>query len=374
MRIGIDISVLNEPNRTGIPVYNYELVKALLKVNNKDQFVLFAFAPFANFNYMKNLEFKNYPNVEMRIYKMPARFFRLMFLFWQKLNWPDIEFFTGSIDLFHSFNWFLPPQRNGKKIATVFDLTSITNPEWHNKKTTQLDIIRFQRIKKLADLVIAISESAKRDFLEFSPNSRVEVVYPAANGLFKENINEKKIHQILKKYNLKPGYFLSVATLEPRKNIALLIKAYLKTNSSRQLILVGGQGWKNNEIMELARKNKKKIILLGFIPTKDLPVIYNQSLCLLYPSLYEGFGIPVLEALKSGTVVVTSEISSLPEVGGQAVIYVDPYNIKSVIGAIKKAESGRYHRKIFINSGLKQSKKFSWKKSALALDRIYHNL
>src|SRR5690242_8574057 len=155
--ICLDISVLNEKQKTGIGVYTYELIKSFLEINRDDKIILFGISTLQTYSFLKNIEFKNYPNVELKIYKMPAKFFRTSFLLWQKLNWPTIEKFVGAVDIFHSFNWNLPPQKKGKVVATVFDMTSLLFPSLHLEKTTQLDRIRLKRIKKFADLVITIS-------------------------------------------------------------------------------------------------------------------------------------------------------------------------------------------------------------------------
>ena len=159
MVIGIDISVLNDYQKTGIGVYTYGLIKALLLKNKKDKFILFGIATFSTFDHLKNIEFKKYPNVELKIFKLPAKFFRIAFLIWQKLNWPSIENLIGPVDIFHSFNWYFPSQRFGKSIATVFDMTPILYPNFHQEKTVQLDKNRLERIKETADLVITISEN-----------------------------------------------------------------------------------------------------------------------------------------------------------------------------------------------------------------------
>ncbi|EKD96114.1 MAG: group 1 glycosyl transferase, partial [uncultured bacterium] len=224
MVIGIDISVLNDYQKTGIGVYTYGLIKALLLKNKKDKFILFGIATFSTFDHLKNIEFKKYPNVELKIFKLPAKFFRIAFLIWQKLNWPSIENLIGPVDIFHSFNWYFPSQRFGKSIATVFDMTPILYPNFHQEKTVQLDKNRLERIKEMADLVITISENSKKDFLKFAPGKKVEVIYPATDI---KMLNSLK--SVLDKYHLKPGYFLSVSTIEPRKNIKALIKAYLSS-------------------------------------------------------------------------------------------------------------------------------------------------
>ncbi len=371
--IGLDISVLNEKNKTGIGVYVYELVKTLLEINKIDKFIIFGVAPFANFNYLSSLPFKDYPNVDLKVYKMPARFFRSAYLLWQKLNWPKIETFIGNVNIFHSFNWVLPPQQHGKQIATVFDLTSIKFPEWHHPRTAELDKIRFERIKKYADLVLTISENSKKDFLEFAPKLQVKVINPGVSEKYSRAISQNEIKRVVKKYNLPKKYILSVATLEPRKNIKRLIKAYLKANIDKQLVLVGSDGWKNEKEFKLI-KNTKKIINLGYVPEDDLPVIYKLADLFVYPSFYEGFGIPIIEAMSMGIPVICSNTSSLPEAAGNAAFFINPYRIDDLVNAFLKIDRDSKLRKNLTTKGLAQAKKFSWNKSALKLNQIYQDL
>lgn len=358
--IGIDISVLNDRQRSGIGVYTYGLIKTLLSENTEDKFILFGFATYSTFDYLKNIEFNKYPNVELKIYKMPAKFFRTFFLLWQKLNWPPIENLIGPVDIFHSFNWYLPPQKSGKVVATVFDMTPLIFPKYHLQKTIQLDRIRLNRIRERADLVITISQNSKKDFLKFSPKSLVEVIYPGVGEQFKGERGKGK-----------DRYILSVGTLEPRKNIKNLITAYLKSKISEKLVLAGNWGWEDSGLGDLIKTNSEKIILIGYVPDKDLPYLYNQALCLVYPSFYEGFGIPVLEAQASGCPVITSFVSSLPEAGGKAAVYVDPNSTEDIIRAIKQIKK---MRKKLIKKGYENIKRFSWKKSAKKLNFLYQQL
>lgn len=377
MRIGIDISVLNDTQRTGIGVYAYELIRALLNINQKDKFILFGIATLSTYDYLKNLEFKDYPNVEMKIYKMPAKFFRLAFLTWQKLGWPPIEKFIGPVDIFHSFNWFMPPQRGGKKVATVFDLTSILFPEWHDSKTTQLDKARFQKIAESANLVITISESTKNDFLKFNPRGQMDVIYPAVREVFSREDSGNKGDQgnrVLRKYKLEPGYLLAVGTLEPRKNLETLVKAYLKSEMSEPLVLVGKSGWKNEQLLSLIKEYPQKIKQLGFIPDEDLAALFRQASCFIYPSLYEGFGMPVLESMAVGTPVITSNVSSLPEVGGDAAKYVDPGDPEEIVRAIREVVGDKGVGKKMVEEGFKQARKFSWEESAKKLNALYQEV
>lgn len=371
--IGVDISVLNDEQKTGIGVYTYQLIDALLKINKEDKFILFGIATFSTYDFLKNLAFKNYPNVQMRIFKLPARSFRLAFLTWQKLNWPPIEKFIGPIDIFHSFNWLMPPQKKGKRVATIFDLTSILYPQWHDPRTVQLDRLRFKGVGQDADLVITISQNTKNDFLKFYPQARVEVIYPGADKIFNSRVDQKFTKKVLEKYQLKPGFLLSVATLEPRKNLKGLIEAYSESGIKTPLVLAGKMGWKNSEQMKLIEGNHQ-IKITGFLPEDVLKVFYQQALCLVYPSFYEGFGIPVLEALSSGTPVITSRNSSLIEVGEKAVFYVDPYDKESIKEALILISSGKNLRASLSQKGFVQARKFSWEVSARQLNDLYRSL
>lgn len=370
--IGIDISVLSDRQRTGIANYCYYLTKALLELNKKDHFILFGIATLDTYQYLKNLEFKKYPNVSLKIYKMPAKFFRTAFMLWQEFEWPPIENFIGPVDIFHSYNWYLPPQKSGKKVATVFDLTTLLYPDFHDPKTVSLDTIRLNRIKKGADLVITISKNGREDFLKFAPANKVEVIYPTAS--FKSGKIASEVKRVFNKYHLSPGYILSVSTLEPRKNTAGLIKAYLQSGLKNKLVLAGKIGWKNSSVLQLIEKNQDRIILTGFVEDEDLPILYNQAVCFVYPSFYEGFGIPILEAMSTGAPVITSKISSLPEVGGGAVYYIDPFDVGDIKRALVEVVENKNVRKNLIKMGLKQVKKFSWITSARKLNLLYQRL
>ncbi len=364
-KIVLDISVLGEKEKTGVGVYTYNLVKNLLKINRSDKFILFGIVSFKNYQYLKNIEFKKYSNVELKIYRLPLKLFRTVFLFWQKLNFPKLESIVGDFDIFHSFNWYLPPVNSGKIVATVYDLTSILFPKFHLEKTIQMDKIRLERIKRYADLILAISENTKKDFKKFSPFSDVEVIYPGVSDIFLRKINRSE--------KIQENYILSVGTLEPRKNIKFLIKAYLKSRISEKLVLVGNFGWEESALADLINKNHKRIVTTGYVSEEDLPSLYKNAAAFVYPSFYEGFGLPVLEAMQSGVLVITSDTSSLPEVGGEATIYIDPDNIDSLVFALRKIKNQKL-RAGFINKGLKQAKTFSWKKSADKLNSLYQKL
>lgn len=380
MKICLDISVLNDRQKTGIGVYTYELINELLKTNRTDEFVLFGISTFDTYNYMQNIDFKKFSNVRLKIIPLPARVFRRAFLGWQKIDFPNIERLTGKIDIFHSFNWYLPPALPSTKlVATIFDLTAIRFPDWHHEKTTQLDTVRFQRILKNASMVTTISEHSKKDIQAAAAdfgrlNAPVEVIYPAAGKQFKKSRDTQDIKKVLSKYHLDSNFLLSVATLEPRKNLANLVRGYLLSGVSDRLVLVGRLGWKNEEIFDVIKKAGKKIKMTGFVRDEELVCLYQSAKCLIYPSLYEGFGIPVLEAMKCGTPVITSSNSSLPEVAGDAAIFVgNPQDMEQISAAIKIIQE-KGLRNTLTEKGFIRAEKFSWAASARKLNDLYHQL
>ena len=374
MKIGIDISSINVSKRTGIPNYIFELSKKLIEIDKKDSFTMFGISTIQTYNYLKDIEFGKNKNVTVKIIRWPAKFFRYTFLLWQKLYFPPIELFTGDLNIYHSFNWYHAPTFKAKSIATVFDLTSLNHPEWHKKRTTQLDSVFIKTCAKHADIIITISESTKNDFLKRYPGKRVEVVYPGVAPIFKPTIDRKLNAKVLKKYNLDSGYILSVGTLEPRKNLSSLIKAFGALNPQEKLVLVGPKGWKTGELETLIEHHKDKVKVLGYVPDKELPSLYQEALCLVYPSFYEGFGIPILEAMSCGTPVIISNTSSMPEVGGKAAVYINPHSVTSIEKALRKFIEDPLLKMKYKKLVLEQSKKFSWKKSAEKLMKIYHSL
>ena len=394
-RIGIDVSCLANEQKTGIGVYCFNLIDNLLKIDKKDKFILFAITPLDCQNKDINY-FKKYPNVEIKIIKLPVQLFRRLFLLWQKLEWPTIETFIGKVDIFHSFNLFLPPQKSGKRVATFYDLSSIIYPEFHKRGTTQLDNLRFKRMVKVCDLILTISQFSKNEFLKKWPKKWVEVIYPGVREVFDQKISETESDKVLKKNNLEKGYFLFVGTLEPRKNVENLIKAFsLQLSAFRQkqkglttdseailitddskLIIVGASGWSNEGVYDLPKKLGvgDRVRFLDFVSDKELVILYKNALCLVYPSIYEGFGLPVVEAFSMGIPVITSNTASLAEIGKNAAFLVDPLDTIKIASGMKKVFIDTRLRNSLIKKGKMKVKEFSWVEGAKQLLKYYYLL
>jgi len=204
------------------------------------------------------------------------------------------------------------------------------------------------------------------------PEKKIKVVYEAAPEDLKP-VKDKKISQkLFKKYNLDGDYLLSVATLEPRKNLKRIIEAFkmLKTKNLK-LVITGKPGWEDLNTLGF-KKGNNNTIFTGYLKKReDLAALYSQALGLVYPSLYEGFGLPILEAMKCGCPVLTSNISSMPEVAGQAAILVDPLDVEEIARGLSELVNNQDLRKSLAKKGLAQVKKFSWEKTAQETLKVY---
>ncbi len=367
MKIGIDISQIVYQG-TGVANYTRHLVENLLKVDKKNQYILFFSSLRRKLTPMNQPSFpKKSKKVIVKKFKFPPSFLHIL---WNQLHVFPVEKLTGSIDIFHSSDWTQPPTL-AKKITTIHDLTTLRCPESQHPQIIKIQKARLNQVKKEADLILCDSLSTKKDVVKLLkiPSKKIKVVYLAVDKIFKPEKDKNKIKKTRQKYKIPGDYILSVATREPRKNLKSTIEAFLKLKPKNlKLVLVGKYGW-GKDI-----HSQKNILKIGFVPKEDLPLLYSGAKVFVYPSLYEGFGLPVLESLSCGCPVVTSNLSSLPEITSKAAILVNPQNTKEISKAIYTI---LYNTKLaaeFTEKGLKQAKKFSWKKTATETLKAYEEL
>jgi glycosyltransferase involved in cell wall biosynthesis len=279
-----------------------------------------------------------------------------------------------GLDLFHS-TWSLPLVSPKRSILTLHGLAAYLYPELF---TTAYKIYLKMTIKRnvtKATRYIAISQSTKEDFIEYMkiPESKIDVVHHGVDIKFFEKIlDDKKINELKKNYSLPNNFILFVSALIPIKNIETLIKAYHnlirdnKNLSDIGLVIAGSKGWQYEPIFNLVHKLKlqDKIVFTGYFPQRDLPTLYSAAKLFVLPSIYEGFGIPVVEAFACGTPVITSNISCLPEVAGDAAILVDPKEPEELANAMVKVLSNHSLQKEMIKKGMARAKEFTWRKTA----------
>lgn len=375
MRIGIDCRTILDPQKKGAGVehYNYFLVKNLLAIDQKNEYILFfdsAFKETKEFE-RKNVKIKYFPFSQYKNF-LPFAYSHLLLSAF--LN-------REKLDLFHSPTATAPLAYSGNIVVTVHDLAIYHNKDWFpGNQAFSVKIAVPQTLKK-AKKIIAVSESTKWDIInifKISPE-KIKVVY---EGVEKVAINDDETRKIKEKFNLEKDFIFFVGTFEPRKNIINLIKAFLRLTQNKELkgkinlVLAGKKGWKYKEIFEIlkAKEAKENIKYLDYIDVKEKFILLKEAKVFVFPSFYEGFGVPVLEAMSLGTPVITSKNSSLTEVGGKAVIYIDPHNIEEIAESINKVLQDEELRQKMKEEGLIQIKKFSWEKCARETLEIYKSV
>jgi len=360
MRMVINTSPLLDP-LTGVGNYISHLI----------QYFNFL-SPENNYTYYYGFFTKNLLYGNKKIYQTKRLLRRIPFLM-STLRQGKI-FFSGfhykEFDIYFEPN-FIPVNIKAKKtVTTIHDFSFHLYPQWHPKDRVGFYSKHFFKNINRSNRVITDSFYIKGEALNIL-NLSSDVVIPIHLGIqhnifkvYDRSLSEK----IRNKMDLPENFILYVGNIEPRKNVRGLLQAYLELPDSLRkelkLVLVGFEGWNNPEVMELLNKIGDDAKYMGYIQTKDLAYIYNLANLFIYPSLYEGFGLPPLEAMASGCPVVVSNVASLPEVCGDAAYYVNPYDVESIADGIYKVVSDKELRENLVQKGLERAKLFSWEKSA----------
>jgi len=369
MIIGIDIRMLAKGAKTGVEEYTTNLLANMLSLNPDLKFKLF----YNGYQKIKlDYDWLKFPNVELKQYRIPNRFLDTSLYFF---DYPKIDKLLKEVDVFFSPHIFLSSvSKKCKVVATFHDLSFEKYPEFYSASKNYWHFsMNPKKQARKADKIIAVSESTKDDLIGlYNVNpEKIKVLYSGINSELRIRNQELRIREIRKKYNLPEKYILYLGTLEPRKNIIGLIKAFekFKIQNSKfkiQLVIAGSKGWLYKDIFKAVENSsvKNEIIFTGFIDDEDKSILYSQAELFVYPSFYEGFGFPPLEAMACGTPVITSNVSSLPEAVGDAAITINPYNLDELYRAMEMVLNNNQLKNILIVRGFEQIKKFSWQKCA----------
>ena len=300
---------------------------------------------------------------------------------WHRLHFPlHIERFIGDVDLYHATDFVLPPtHKSTKTILTVHDLSFVRVPETASPSLRQyLNQVVPKSVEK-ATHILADSQATKDDLIELygTPESKITVLLSGVQDNYQPIVDRQKLTNIREKYSIpNHPYLFSVGTVQPRKNYSRIIQALAQLRQhgyDLSLIIAGGKGWLEDEMYQTIKQTQMSeyVHLIGFVDDADLPALYTSAEVTIFPSLYEGFGFPVLESMACGTPVVTSNVSSLPEVGGDVALLVNPTKVDEITQAIQKILDDPDHYQNLSQRGLEHIKKFSWANSAKQLKQIY---
>ncbi|OGX15235.1 MAG: hypothetical protein A2166_00405 [Omnitrophica WOR_2 bacterium RBG_13_41_10] len=376
MKIAIDARGINGKLRHGVFSYTENLINGLSQIDEDNEYFLL-------FTTLRKKESQmpgpNKNNFKKKILRVPDRDLPFKNTLLTKLVLPYF-FKRNRCDIYHApSGYYLPDRNKTKRILTVHDLRTLKIADSYFPQ----DIKSLFKSVKSADMCIAVSDTTKKDILGYLnvSSEKIKVIHLGVDDRFKPiNKNENGLlTNVRKKYGIEKKYFFSAGGV-PRKNVERLIKAFSLFRYKKEFSLIicgaGSNGpWFNRHqdlIYKFGIQNDVKLI--GYVSDTDLPLLYSASECFVFPSLYEGFGLPVLEAMRSGTPVITSNVASLPEVGGDAVLYVDPYNEESIANSMERIVEDGQLKQILIDKGIKRAKEFSWGKMAKKTLEIYSEL
>lgn len=375
MIIGIDISSIQYG--TGVSNYTLNLVKNLIKIDKTNNYKLF-YASLRNPIPSEIIKLQS-KKVKIFQFKIPLSFFVFI---WNKLNIFPIELFIGKLDIFHTSDYYHTPSLKAKLITTVHDLTPFLYPNWLHPNIVKNHQLKFRHIDKYSHF-ICVSKTTQTDLLKLFPKIKstdTSIIYEASEKKysnfhnFSNNHKQKIINNFKQKYNLS-DFILAQGTREPRKNLKRLIEAFIKfknkfPNSNIDLVITGKYGWgKDIETLQ-----PSYIKILGYLPESDMVSAHASALALAYPSLYEGFGLPVLKAMAVGTPVITSLNSSMAEIAKDSALLVNPKSTQSILKAIIKIYQDKDFRQNLSKKGIDVVKQFSWTQTAKQTLKIYEKL
>jgi len=377
MRIGFDVSQTGRL-KAGCGYFADSLIRSLSEIDAKNEYLLYP--TFGDFYFDPEWATTTVKVDGIRIrrglaHETPdaAR------AFWSRPP-VDVEAQLGDPDVVHANNFFCPTTlRKAALVYTLYDLSFLEHPEWTIEANRSGCFDGVFNASLYADRIIAISQFSRRHFLEtfpHYPSARVVVVPPASRFTHRAGIAHPE--------GLPPlapeQFWLSVGTLEPRKNQRRLLRAYAELRArwgrTFPLVLVGGQGWMMNDFQELVAELGlgSDVILTGYVSDDTLQWLYQNCFAFVYPSLFEGFGLPVLEAMSCGAAVITSTTTSLPEIVGSAGVLVDPLREEAITGAMRQLSIGEIDREMLKRQGLEQSARFSWRQTAEQARDVYRQV
>lgn len=362
MKIAIDLRSLQSGRLSGVENYTLNLLERLLPFDSQNSYTLFY-----NSWGKSNLPDLHFVNSQMRQTRYPNKILNLGL----KFGLTKLEKLAGNFDCLFMPNLNQFNIRSKAKLAlTVHDLSPVVTPEFYNfKRRLWHKFLNYSKAFARADIIFAVSEFTKQDLVKIFniPEGKIKVIYPGIDkNVFNPEIKIEKLREVRNIYSLPGDFILFLNTIEPRKNLVNLIKAFENLNGPEYLVIAGKRGWKENEIFRTIAKSPKRsrIKYIGYVEEADKPALIKMAKILAYPSFYEGFGFQPLEAMAVGTPTIVSQVTALPEVVGGASLLINPYNIVDLTKAMEEILNSEDLRKKLVAKGMTRVSEFNWDTSA----------
>lgn len=380
MKIAFDGQLLLSRNKTGIAWNAHYLILELLKYN-ENEYTMQCFQRRHAADRMHELEQYQQAGCSIEY----CTWFHYVFykLIWLIFPVPYRCFFPNRADITQFFNFAVPPGASGRRVTFIYDMAYKSCPKTVDPKTRVWLEMSMKKSCRRADHIVTVSAFSKREIIKYLhvPEEKITVVPSAADpAVYHTDYSRERIQEVLNKYQIRQEYILYLGTIEPRKNLARLIGAYESLCRERtqtpQLVLAGKKGWLYREIYEKVRRLDagSRILFTGYVEPEDGPVLMRGAKMFVFPSLYEGFGMPPLEAMACGTPVITSNTTALAEVAGDAGITVNPENEAEICRAMHRLLEDDLYRKRLVMRGLKRAKAYTWAESAAGLMEVYQKV
>lgn len=370
MHIGIDAHAIGA-QQGGNETYIRGVVRALAELDDRNRYTVYLAEPAAAAEWREGFA-RQHPNFEIRLLPKPTPIVRVpLFLAY--------ELWQRPVDVLH-VQYTAPPFCRIPVVATIHDLAFEHMPETFTRRGSFQLKLTVRRTAQRAVRIATVSEYSRQDLLRTYqlPPEKVAVTYNGVEAHFTPESLPNETEDVRHRFGIKRDYLLAVGSLQPRKNLVRLIRVYAKLRSENenftpQLVIVGRKLWLADDIFAEVRRQfwKDDVILTGYVNDEDLPKLYRQATAFVYPSLFEGFGLPPVEAMACGTPVVTSNNSSLPEVTGEAALLIDPLSQDSIESALLEITRDQILRTRLKEKGIEQAKRFTWQGAAEKTLQLY---
>jgi glycosyltransferase involved in cell wall biosynthesis len=373
MRIGLNLHAA-DPNISGVEYYALGLIRALTSIDHRNQYVLLTNRPSVVQTHVPSAD-------NLQVIHVPRCQTRAGRILWEQTQLPSLAE-RLALDVLHCPSYICPLRRlSVPYVVTIHDTIALDHPEWCTRANAMHFGLLMGAAVRTAACVICVSSCAAEDLARRFPamERKIRVIHPGLDDVFTPSVDRERCERVQRRYGLSQAYVLYVGNIEPKKNVMTLWLAQKRLRQRglrHQLVIVGKRSWRSRPLLRLLRREagESSVVLTGYVDRADLPCLYQMADAFVFPSLYEGFGFPPLEAMACGTPVVASNRGALAETLAQAALIVDPYDIDGIAEAVVALTRDSHLRDSCIRNGLKRRQDFDWSVAARETLAVYEEV